>query len=316
MRKATLTFIALACLGLSACSGTIGRPRVLNSNGEAIVREEVPLPTKKGEYHRSRYQRATDEMPLTGLQKKFVSKYFELNRADRLPASPDELREFMRAGFAIVHFGCNAYIEGKSDRQRGSNVIRDTLAPLSALAGGIIGLAEGETTDSDYLTALSLATSAASSGFKIYEERFLFGADNVNSVRRLVLKAQMEHANLALEDIEKSPRYDQAMIHLLNNQMKCSPGEILQMVNSAIKNGDVVPSTERQTREDLQKTINLQNAILTKLQQDGVISAAQLDALEKVLEQSANPTTVPLQPGAEASNTSSREFRSIEIDVE
>ncbi|MFD1107428.1 hypothetical protein [Sphingobium olei] len=174
---------------------------------------------------------------------------------------PDTARQraFMEAGFALILARCNGYILAKADRQRGVNVTRDAFAPITALATGIVALvSSGESVDSDVLTALSLGTTAASAGFRIYEQRFLFGAENVNSVRRLVLKALTDNADEALRKTDEVAKqiaaekarggaqqnrealsYSQAVIYLINNQSICSPGHILELVNGAISAGKI-----------------------------------------------------------------------------
>jgi len=104
----------------------------------------------------------------------------------------------MDAGFALIQARCNAYILAKADNQRQVNVWRDTFAPITALLTGAVALiAKGDQTNNDALTIFSLGTSAATAGFRIYEQRFLFSAENVNSVRLLVLKALSDNASEA-----------------------------------------------------------------------------------------------------------------------
>ena len=66
------------------------------------------------------------------------------------------------------------------------------------------------TSDSDILTALALATTSANSGFKIYEARFLFSAENVNSVRHLILDALVSHSNSAMHMADADLNFGQA----------------------------------------------------------------------------------------------------------
>ncbi|MCW1430017.1 hypothetical protein [Novosphingobium sp. JCM 18896] len=156
------------------------------------------------------------------------------------PPSTEIQRRFMRTGFELINVACGAYIEAKADRQRQLNVWRDAFAPITALAGGIVLLANnGEKVDSDGLTALALFTTAANAGFEIYEQRYLFGAKNVDSVRRLVLAAQVEHAGKAMELTQDDLAYTTAVLYLRENQMICSPGSILELVNKAIDAGQV-----------------------------------------------------------------------------
>lgn len=152
-------------------------------------------------------------------------------------------REYMTSGFALVYVTCNQYLERKSDRQRQVNVWRDTFAPLTALLTGVVALADGgKTVDSDFLAAISLASTSASSGFKVYEERYLFSAENVNSVRRLILEALISNAGKSQEIGDDRLSFEQASISIIDNQVVCSPGNILELVSDAISAGKITSS--------------------------------------------------------------------------
>lgn len=162
------------------------------------------------------------------------------------PPGPDVQRRFMRTGFELINVTCNAYLEGKADRQRTLNVLRDAFAPITTLATGAIAIAhKGETIDSDGLAALAILTSAANSSFEIYEQRYLFGAKNVDNVRRLVLDAQIKHANAALSVEDGNLTYGFAVQYLVQNQMTCSPGSVLDLVSQAIEAGKVTATPKK-----------------------------------------------------------------------
>jgi hypothetical protein len=198
---------------------------------------------------------------------------------------PVAQRLFLRAGFALTYAKCNEYIQGKSRNQRRVNVWRDTIAPITALATGVIALADsGETINNDVLTALSLTTNVASSGFKIYEERYLFGAENVNSVRRLVLAALTADSAQALETSDAKLTYGQSVIHLINNQAICSPSNILEMVSDAIDQGkpsskpgdnQTQPGSDDAKVDSISEVTELKK-LIDRLQREGKISAAEI----------------------------------------
>ena len=98
---------------------------------------------------------------------------------------------------------------------------------------------EGGIRSFDALTALALLTSAASSGLDVYEQRYLFGAKNVDNVRRLVLRAQLAHAEEAMDYDKDNITYWKAVRRLAENQMVCSPGAILDMVGKSIEKGEI-----------------------------------------------------------------------------
>ena len=212
---------------------------------------------------------------------------------------PIAQRLFMRAGFALTYAKCNEYIQGKSRNQRRVNVWRDTIAPITALATGVIALADsGETINNDVLAALSLTTNAANSGFKIYEERYLFGAENVNSVRRLVLAALTADSAQALETSDAKLTYGQSVIHLINNQAICSPSNILEMVSDAIdqskpssKPGDNQRQSGSDTKTESISEVAELKKLIDRLQREGKITAAEITQVNAILatERAAPP---------------------------
>ncbi len=220
--------VSLVALLLCAC-GTGGRPAFISDRGvsQEVANANGTDPNGDGLLY---------QFKLAAIAAKPYSSANQLVTND-----PVKQRAFMDAGFALIYARCNSYILAKSDNQRTVNVWRDTFAPITALLTGALALtSSGEDTNKDLLTALSLGTSAATAGFRIYEQRYLFGAENVNSVRRLILKALNDNAIEASKTENSKMTYSQAVVHLVNNQSVCSPGHILELVNGAIKTGEVV----------------------------------------------------------------------------
>lgn len=212
---------SLAALSLGACASD-GRPRLI-SKDETRTSRQFPDGAYLDLY--KQFQMAAAAAKPTDL--------------DNQPSKEKQLR-FMEIGFELINLSCNTYIEGKVNRQRTINVWRDAFAPITALATGIIALTDkGDTIDHDALTALALFTSVTSSGFEIYEQRYLFGAKNVDNVRRLVLRAQLTHAQEAIAFDKDTITYWKAVRRLAENQMVCSPGSILEMVSKAIETGEI-----------------------------------------------------------------------------
>lgn len=212
-----------------------------------------------------------------------------------LPNDPRKQRAFLESGFALIQARCNGYILSKSDNQRQVNVWRDTFAPVTALLTGAVALlGKGGDTSNDWLTALSLGTSAASAGFRIYEQRFLFGAENVNSVRLLVLKALSDNASEAGKTTDEKLTYSQTVIHLINNQAVCSPGHILQLVSEAIKAGQVVSIKSDSAGSPspvskIEKELTEKTAIIDQMKKDNVVTETDIE--------SSKAKVVAAQPG-------------------
>lgn len=227
------------------------------------------------------------------------------------PNDPVKQRAFMDAGFALIQARCNIYILSKADNQRRVNVWRDTFAPITALLTGAVALiGKGEDTSNDALTALSLGTSAASAGFRIYEQRFLFGAENVNSVRLLILKALADNAMEASKTVDAKLTYSQSVTHLLNNQAVCSPGHILQLVSEAIEAGEVVSKnsdTPSTTTTETPAEIELKEvkSLLEQLKSDQAITDQQISAAKSKVT-TTNPVAPLPSPGLEMVTTKVR----------
>lgn len=311
MRKSvSAVTVAICSLAIAACAGNNNRPRVVGAAGEIVFKEG----NARGEA-----MPADKYTGWVGLQNDFKEKA-ETARDGKDGKDPTigDLKAFMQTGFTLVHLGCNAYIEQKADRQRSMSVARDSFAPFTALITGIIGLANDGDTDSDYLTALALTTTAISAGFDIYEERFLFGANNVNEVRNLILTNQLAHANTAMTEIDQNPSYNQAIIHLMKNQMTCSPAEILEKVNEAIENGTVTAAPVINTRAASQEAIANYEKLLNYLTENELLSEDQLNAAREAIkdgsEEQGDDNAVAPPPATAPSNTNA--LNSVNTTVE
>jgi hypothetical protein len=217
------TALSLVAITQLAACNVPSRPRVISAAG-------VPktVTDESDKFQSSLYSRFVDNA---------TAAY---PKAGQPSTDPAVQRQFLYSGLALIRTNCNAYIESKSDRQRDINVWRDAFAPITALATGIIDLVDKNgSADNKYLLAIGLWSGASSAGFDIYEQRFLFGAKNVNSVRRLIEEALVKHATEALKTSDANMTYEQAVVHLLDNQMICSPANILELVGKAITAGTV-----------------------------------------------------------------------------
>lgn len=239
-----LTGIIAISLSMAACASSDSRPRVISSNGVNGYIKELA----------SKNSQSQVKLFVDSAQSAFSAS--DPNSA--AIANPATQKQFVRQGFALIKDRCRFYLSAKADRQHDVNVWRDLFAPITALSTGAIALIDGgDTIDTDYLTALGLATNAANSGFEIYEERFLFGAQNMDAVRELVEEALRVDAEEKLKFYSQDPSsidpskpdisYTTSVDFLVGNQMICSPHHILRMVNEAIKAGKVTPISNRES---------------------------------------------------------------------
>ena len=240
IRAASVMAMALS---MAACASSDSRPRVISSSG---VNSHIETLAKR---HDSSSVRLFYQTALAAYPSDYTSE-----------GDPAIQRLFLNRGFKLIKDRCRIYLSGKADRQRGVNVWRDLFAPITALSTGVIGIIDnGDSIDNDVLAGLGLVTGAATAGFEIYEERYLFGAQNVDAVSELIEKALDVDADQKLKYFDGQnalsagkPRdlsYTSSVDFLVDNQMICSPHRILRLVNKAIKAGEIVPAKQPKPEE-------------------------------------------------------------------
>ena len=148
-------------------------------------------------------------------------------------------RNMASAGFGLVKTYCSDFFRKKGETQKWLNFSSDTVAALGALATGILAIT-GTSAMAVSIVALSSTTAANSIG--IYEKNFLFGAENIDSVRTLVLNALSNNAATAMSGTDAWD-FQYAQNAILVNQELCKPASILRLTRDAIAGG-VVRSTD------------------------------------------------------------------------
>lgn len=144
--------------------------------------------------------------------------------------------QMMRSGFMYNYSFCESYFTRAVQNQRRANIVRSILPPISALITGIIGFSDFSNNPGakeDLVGALALGSVAATATLNIYDEHFLFGAENIGAVQNLALKSVDAHGSKALEQQQVS--FERAVQHLIDNQDQCSPSTILSLARTVIK---------------------------------------------------------------------------------
>lgn len=151
-------------------------------------------------------------------------------------------KNFMRSGFALIYIRCNEYFDQKGTDQANENLIRDSIAPLTAVITGILALhTYGDPANADHdISLLTLGGTTAVAGLDIYSKHFLFGADNIESVRQMTNEELNAHAQKALEMQPGS--IEEAALQITDNQRICIPSHILSSTRSAIAAGKFAAS--------------------------------------------------------------------------
>jgi hypothetical protein len=163
----------------------------------------------------------------------------------------------MDGGFTLTRLRCNDFFAERAGNQMRARVWRGTIAPVSAVVAGIISLvnfSDGERTDAIQILGITQAATVA--GFELYEQEFLFDAANVNSVRQLVMRALDEHAATAMDSPIRG--FNHAVRHMMDNQMICTPANILDLVRASIAGGQV--AARHQSATDQLETLARTNA--------------------------------------------------------
>ncbi|HEX8483095.1 MAG TPA: hypothetical protein VF650_14455 [Allosphingosinicella sp.] len=201
---------AAAALPLSACAGIQGPPQVISQTGV--------LPQPVGGTWEERFAAAAQ-----------VAFSDNSTDADR--------KLFLRSGTMLVYTRCSDFFQRMGRNQGRSRVTRDYIAPVVTLLTGIVSLHDfGIDSDKEQniLEALTLGSSFATSALDIHDRHFLFGADNIDSVREMTLNSLSKHRVTVMErDLDS---LDDAVEHLVDNQTICTPPHILRLARQAIAN--------------------------------------------------------------------------------
>lgn len=157
------------------------------------------------------------------------------------PSDPDKASAMLQSGITLVKVRCNDYFAAKGSSQEKTRLARSLIAPVTALVTSVFAVVNfsSEREESDYLALLAAGTTFANAGLKIFEEQFLFNADNINSVRGLTMRALDTHRNAI--SATDGLNFDVAIRQLTDHEMICTPASILDLTREAIDTGAVRP---------------------------------------------------------------------------
>jgi hypothetical protein len=227
-------------LALAACTGTSGPTSLITPGG---------VPVAKGGSQTCPVSNTTTD----------INIQFQYATCQSVGASTDagKARTMLTTGFALAQLRCDDFFWAKSRNQGIAKTARSTITPLVTLITGVLALQDFSTNPDkgkDYLQYLALGSAAATATINIYEEHFLFGAENVDAVRKLTMDALSEHRTAVLRS---DPReFQSVLMHLVDHQAICRPVRILSLTRDAIKAGHVEPSRNSIT----QSTADVQDA--------------------------------------------------------
>lgn len=220
---------------VTACSGILPPPEVITSRG-------VPSKITAGSL-----PEGPDSLP-------------QMFRNDVAAAahlrSEESIRNMIRSGAMIIRGNCRRYFSEKGSGQQRSRVMRAGVAPVSAVLTGALGLINmGESEREDLLQVLAIGSSAGAAGLDIYDQHFLFDADNIAGVETLTLGAIATHRDLAIK--QKELTFQDGIQHLMDIQAICAPAHILMLVRGSIESSKLVDQktgkTANETRNNSEK---------------------------------------------------------------
>ena len=220
--------ISLALLSLGGCTSYNGAERIHT----------------QANYSKGLVDRGFRQAPFAlGLSQSFATDLQAAYAARGTPQAAGLNRLMMNSGLALIHANCTEYFHEMGKNHRNSRVLRDLVTPITNVITGLVALhvfSDMEATNTNLLKALAIGSGAYTAGLDIYDNRFLFGSDNIGSVKTLTFKALSSHQ----ASLEQEPPNDFVFVitHLLDNENICTPPQILNLVRQSIGTG--TPTTE------------------------------------------------------------------------
>jgi len=155
-------------------------------------------------------------------------------------ASPDQVERMRDTGLALVYSNCDHFFSSLGRYQTQVNTSADIVTALSTLATGALALVTFKNADTKdaLIASLSLGVAGAKTALDIYARNFLFGAENVDSVRELTFKALAAHREKFVKLVGIG--FEDTILNLIDHQNICTPSRIARLAKQAIANGQVV----------------------------------------------------------------------------
>jgi hypothetical protein len=151
-------------------------------------------------------------------------------------------RQMAIDGVHLVDGYCADFFRTGGNNQKWLLVAKDLTGALGTLATGAVALASPANTTPAAVVALT--TGAAYNGADIYTRNFLFGTDNIESVRTLTMNTLASHRDAALPQNDTSVwSFGGASEVVDDHQEMCMPAYIRSLVLDAIKSGKATPFT-------------------------------------------------------------------------
>jgi hypothetical protein len=203
---ATALAASAAALMLAGCA---------TNGGGAIINSHGPLDTSVNQGLASTFNTSATNARGTGA-----------TTADR--------RRMLADGFSLIEANCQSFFDGAGKSQMWVITAKDSLSVLSTLSTAAVALRDGS---DDTVAAIAFFTNAANSGLDLYTRNYLFGAENVEAVRSLTIKAVIAEQDELLK--VTATEYGDVVRLLMRNQSRCMPRSIAAMARKAIETSEI-----------------------------------------------------------------------------
>jgi hypothetical protein len=233
-----LATLAVVILTVPSCSGFRSATSTLDPQGPVSLAPQYKLqadPTNPGAvglFEASYAKAYSDQVAISkGLKSAPTSSSDPVSMQARQMASD---------GTALVDQYCSAFFKSAGKNQTWLNVGKDITAVIGTAATGVLALASPS--NAAAAGAVALATATAYNGADLYTRDFLFGSDNIESVRSLTTKALLAHTAAVLPNIDtdKTVWSFRGAAEVINDhQDLCTPASIHAAVLAAIQGGTV-----------------------------------------------------------------------------
>jgi hypothetical protein len=151
----------------------------------------------------------------------------------------NKARQMALDGMNLVDAYCADFFRRRGDSETVLSVIKDSTTAGASAASGVLSLASPA--NSVASGAISLFTATTSDVTNIYTKNFLFGSDNIESVRAMTMTALSAHRSKIFpttsdgKDADTTPwNFGDAVNVIMDHQDICTPASIRTLVLSSI----------------------------------------------------------------------------------
>ncbi|MBY0319548.1 MAG: hypothetical protein K2X72_12560 [Reyranella sp.] len=151
------------------------------------------------------------------------------------PDVQQSYRVLLREGLGLVRGNCADFFRKRGDSQQNISLSRDVVAMGGAAAAAIVGLSGGGALA---LSIIAVSSATLYSGLDTYTRNFLFGVDNIESVRTLTMKTLNDNtAELLTASRTETLAFPDVTGAIMDNQEICKPASIAAAVRIKLRRG-------------------------------------------------------------------------------